>query len=242
MTTVVVFNVAREPAAAQVLADGRLVWPARKLPPGEDDHAALAVAVGLAASDLVGITLGQGDPGWAAARGTSEVVRVADVTVGDDDGATAAALAAAVAEVDGAELVVIGDSEHHPGLAPALAGYLGWPVVLAATSAVRIGSDVEATRRAGRVEETVSVPIPAVVAVAAATEESSPPGMKAMLAARRLPVRDVTAADLGIAAVPAFEPTLTSLPSSTTARLIGGDPLQAATELVKALRAEGVLE
>jgi electron transfer flavoprotein beta subunit len=242
MTTVVVFNVAREPAAVQVRADGSLVWTARKLPPAEDDHAAVAVAARLAdASELVGITLGQGDPGWAAARGTSRVVRVGDVTVGDDDAATARVLAAAVAQVGEAALVVIGDSEHHPGIAPALAGHLGWPVVLGAASATRVAGDVEVMRRTAGVEEAVLVRLPAVVAVAATAEETTPPGMKAMLAARRLPVQELSAADLGIVDVAVLEPSGTRLPSSTTAQLFEGDPVRATTELVKALRAEGVL-
>lgn len=242
MTTVVVFNVAREPAAAQILADGRVVWPARKLPPAEDDHAALAVAVGLAGGgDLVGITLGQGDPAWAAARGATQVIRVGDVWIGDDDAATAAALAAAVRQVAGATLVVIGDSEHHPGLAAALGGHLGWPAILATTRARRVGAEVEAARRVGAAEETISFPLPAVVVVVAESEETSPPGMKAMLAARRQPVREVTTAELGLAAVAPLEPTSTRPPTSTAARLIDGDPQRAATELIRVLRAEGVL-
>lgn len=242
MTTVVAFNVAREPAAARILADGSVIWPSRKLPPAEDDHAALSAAVVLAdGGELVGVTLGQGDPVWAAARGTTRVLRISDVVVGDDDSATAAALAAAVAEVDGADLVVLGDSEHHPGLAPALAGHLGWPCVLAAAAAARVGEGVEVTRRIGGVEETISARLPVVIAIVAEGEETSPPGMKTMLAARRLPVLDLVATDLTLEPVPPLEPVQTRPPSSAAARLFDGDPQQAVGELIKALRSEGVL-
>lgn len=242
MTTVVAFNIAREPAAAQVLAHGGLTWTARKLPPAEDDHAALSVSVALAGDgELIGVTLGQGDPSWALARGASQVVRISDVLVGDDDAATAAALAAAVRQVVDANLVVIGDSEHHPGIAPVLAAHLGWPLVLGVSGAATRDERVEVTRHRGAIDETISIALPAVIAVVAEAEESQPPGMKAMLAARKRPVQEVTAADLELTAGPPLEPVRTRLPEVTTARLMGGDAHQAAAELVKALRAEGVL-
>lgn len=242
MTTIVAFNIAREPAAAQVLAHGGLTWTARKLPPAEDDHAALSVSVALAGdSELIGVTLGQGDPSWALARGATQVVRIGDVMIGDDDAATAAALAAAVRQVVDANLVVIGDSEHHPGIAPVLAGQLGWPVVLAVSAGTTRDGSVEITRHRGVLDETISIALPAVIAVVAESEESQPPGMKAMLAARKRPVQEVTAADLGLTSGLPLEPVRTRLPEVATARLMGGDAHQAATELVKALRAEGVL-
>jgi hypothetical protein len=65
MTTVVVHTWARDPGNALVRPDGTVEWRSTKLVPGEDDPAAVSVALGIASArddELVAVTFGDADP------------------------------------------------------------------------------------------------------------------------------------------------------------------------------------
>ncbi|MBU4214225.1 MAG: electron transfer flavoprotein subunit alpha [Actinobacteria bacterium] len=241
MTTAAAYTWSRDPGSAHVSADGTVTWPAAKLTPGEDDHAALAVAVAIGGSEgVVGVTLGAGDASWALARKATRAIVVSDAPLGDDDAATGAVLAAAARRAGADDVVVVGDSEAHPGVAPAVAGHLGWPIMLGVTSAQRIDGRVHVTRQVAGVEETVAITPPVVLGVTAVSVERSAPGMKEMLAARKRPVEKVTVAELGLEQRAALHPTTTRCPEATRARIFDGDPDRAAADLVAFLRSEGV--
>lgn len=249
MTTVVVHTWARDPGNALVRPDGTLEWRSAKLAPGEDDPAAVATAVAVAAArggDAVALTLGDGDPSWALARGATRAVVIADAEVGAgelelDEAGVAGLLAAGVRAVEGADVVVIGDSEAHPGVAGALAGQLGWSAVLAA-SQVQVTSDgLEVVRRVAEGVQTLLVTPPVVIGVRADQAESRAPGMKEQLAARKRPVQKLAVAELDVTAAPQVEVESTRLPSTQGARLFDGSPQEAAQALVAALRSEGAV-
>lgn len=244
MTTVVVHTWARDPGNALVRPDGTVEWRSTKLVPGEDDPAAVSVALDIASArgtELVALTLGDADPSWALARGAARSVLVADAAVDEDEAAVAALLAAAVRTVDGVDVVVIGDSEAHPGVAATVAGLLGWPVVLGVSTA-RWGEDaLEVDRRVAEGVQTLAVPAPAVVAVRADQAESRAPGMKEQLAARKRPVQRVPVADLEVPSTVARSVAGTRVPATQGARLFDGSPQEAARALVGALRSEGAV-
>lgn len=243
MKVVAVYSWARDVGSALVHADGTVTWRSTKTAPGEDDHAVLAVARALAEAgqgEAVGLMLGEGDASWALARGLGATVRVADAPALEDESATAAVLAAAVERIGGVDVVVVADSEEHPVVGVALAARLGRPVLAGVLSATLVDGRVEARRRTGAGEETVAVPVPAVLVVAAEGSEPRAPGMKELLAARKRPVEVVPCAELGVT-VADVEVRSATVPEVTGARLFEGDPTTAARELVAALRSEGVL-
>jgi electron transfer flavoprotein beta subunit len=245
MRTVVAYAWAPDPGNAVVRDDGSVDWRDTKSTAGDDDPAAVAVGKQLAdGGELVGLTIGAGDASWALARGVESAVQVTDAPRLTDEAGTASILAAGVRTIsaDGAvDVVVIGDSERHPGVVPALAGLLGWPALVAVTSATVTGGVVEAVRTVGDVEETVSITPPLVLGVAAASAESRTPGMKELLAARKRPVRKVTLAEIGAVITSPLVERGTRRPPAAAARVFTGDATAAAAQLVAALRAEGVL-
>ena len=241
---VAVYKWARDPEDAAVRADGSVDWRGARMTAGEDDPAVLAAArdiVAATSGTVVGLAIGDGDATWALARGVESAVTVPDAPFLADNAATAAVLAAAVRSIGDVDVMCIGDAEGYPGVAPALAGALGWPCLLGVASATADGSRLVVSRRVGDNEQTVSVATPAVLGVAAAGAEKAAPGMKEVLAARKRPVTTVPLADLGIAAAGDLEVRSSRVPQGGSARIFDGDATAAATQLVAALRAAGVL-
>lgn len=244
MRIVVVYKWARDPEDAAVRADGSVDWRGAKMTAGEDDPAVLEVGRALAAATggtVVGLTIGDGDATWALARGVEQAVSVPDAQIAADNASTASILAAAVRSIGDVDIVVIGDAEAYPGVAPALAAQLGCPALLGVAAATVEAGRLVASRRTGDLEQTVSLPLPAVLGVAAAGAEKQQPGMKEVLAARKRPVTAVPLASLGIPAAAALDSRSTRAPEAGSARMFDGDPTTAADQLVAALRADGVL-
>jgi electron transfer flavoprotein beta subunit len=239
LKTIVIYKWARATASASVRRDGQVDWGTAKMAASDDDPAALDTAKALAGpgGEVVGLTIGDGETAWVLARGVDSAYTAPGVGPLTDNAATAGALASAVRQIGLPDAVVIGDSGADPGVAAALAAHLGWPVLLGVGSAEAVDGAIVARRRAGNAVETVSVPVPAVLGVAAVGEEARPPGMMETIKARKKPVTELTveAPAEGVAA------TGTRLPDRSGARLFEGDPDDAAAQLVAALRGDGVL-
>jgi electron transfer flavoprotein beta subunit len=241
MKIIVVFKWLRNPQDARVGSDGSVDWGGAKMSPNDDDPAAVAAARGLG-GEVVGLTVGDGDLAWAAARGAASTVVVTDARTEVDSAATGAILAGGVKRIGGADLVLIGDSAWDYGVVAALAGQLGWPALANVVSVVAEGERWRVTRRIGTVTQVVEVAGPAVLAVAASRAEQQVPGMKEVLAARKKPVTRLTVADLGFSRAAAVVSRGTRLPDVAAAKLFdGADPEAAAAQLVAALRTDGVL-
>lgn len=240
---VIVYKWARNPADAVVRADGSLDWRNARMAVGEDDPAALAVARQLVESsgdELIGLTIGDGDASWALARGVEQAFSVTDAPSLTDNAATAAIIAAGVRRIGDVDVVVIGDAEQEPGVAAAVAGALGWPGMVGLRTATVQDGRLLAVRRVGQEQQTIALPVPAVLGVAAEADVDRPPGMKELLAARKRPMTRLTLAELGVetddvASVGFHKPAM------APARVFDGAPTEAAAQLVAALRAEGVL-
>lgn len=244
MKAVVVFKWLRNPEDARVGSDGSVDWRAAKMAVSDDDPAAAVVANAVAAvgGECVGLTLGDGDASWAAARGASSTVVVTDAEPCANSAATAAIMAAGVRSIGGVDVVLIGDSAWDRGVPVALAGLLGWSVLADVESAAVEGDRLRVTRKFGDGTQVVDVARPVVLAVAASRAEQHAPGMKEILAARKKPVTKVTMTELGVEPDTAVTSRGTQFPATTAARVIdGADPVAAAAQLLAALRSEGVL-
>jgi electron transfer flavoprotein beta subunit len=243
MKCVIAFKWAKNPQDARVSADGAVDWRAAKMVATDDDAAAVVVARDLAAGDeLVGLTVGDGDVAWAAARGASSTMSVADVEPNADSAVLGEVLAAGVRRIGGADIVIIGDGVWDQMVAMSLAGQLGWAALAGVVSATAEGDRLHVTRKSGTGTEVIEVGTPVVLAVAARRAEDKPPGMKDVLTARKKPLEKVTMADLGVTSVGGVTVRGTALPEAADARIFdGADPEGAVEQLMTALRSEGVL-
>ncbi|MDR1634514.1 MAG: hypothetical protein LBS27_06275 [Bifidobacteriaceae bacterium] len=240
MKAIVIYKWARATASARVRESGEVDWGAAKMTAGDDDPAALDVAKAIAGADgdVVGLTIGDGEAAWALARGVATAFTAPQVGPLADESATAGALAQAVRQLGEVDAVVIGDDPAHPGVAPALAAHLGWPVVLAVGSAALSGDGrVVITRKAGAEVETISLVTPVVLGAVAAGEEARPPGMMETIKARKKPIGELSVA----APAEAVTSTQTRRPARSGAKLLGGEPAEAAAALVTELRGDGLL-
>ncbi len=244
MKIVVVYKWARDPEDAAVRGDGSVDWRGAKMAAGEDDPAVVAVGLAVASASgggVVGLTIGDGDPSWALARGLEQTVSVADVPSLADNAATADVLAAAIRWIGEVDVVVIGDAEAYPAVPAVLAGVLGWPVLLGASTATFTDDRLIATRRLDGRDQTISLGVPAVLGISAASAEKQAPGMKEILAARKRPVTPVSLADLATGQLDRLESRATRAPEVGSAHIFEGGPETTARQLVDALHADGVL-
>lgn len=243
MKAVLAFRWAKNPQDARVSAEGAVDWSGAKMAVSDDDAAAAEVARDLLGEDeIVGLTAGDGDVSWAAARGASRTVCLTDLLPDPDARVTGDALAAGVDHVGDVDIVLIGDGQWDPMVPASLGARLGWLTFGGVVSAAREGQGLRVTQQTSAGTQIVDVAPPVVLAVRARRVEKQSPGMREVLAARKKPVEKLTAAALGAAAPGRVVPRGTALPQSTPVRVIdGADPAAAAEQLVRALRSEGVL-
>lgn len=244
MKILVVFKWSQDPQDARVSADGAVDWQGVRMSANDDDPAAMAVARDIASPDgeIVGLTIGDGETAWAAARGASSTVVVSDARTNADSAVTGAVLAAGVRRAGDVDVVVIGDSAWDYGVVASLAGQLGWPALANVLSVEKRDGALRATRKIGSGTQIVDVTGPAVLAVVANRAEQEIPGMKAVLAARKKPVDTIGLADLAIDPPVVVSSRGTKLPDVPPAQIIdGSDPKAAAGRLMAALHAENVL-
>jgi electron transfer flavoprotein beta subunit len=121
-----------------------------------------------------------------------------------------------------------------------VAELLGWPcaswimeeAVDADGKTVRVGRQVEGGL------EVFDLPLPAVVSAQKGLNEPRYPTLKGIMGAKKKEIKDVKAADLGIAPEPPALAVvkLEALPPRPPGRIIPGEPAEAVKELVRALR------
>ena len=196
MTVVVAYKYAANPQDASVAADGNVNWSRAKSTVSEYDP---ALSKGLARA----VVVADGDaPTWNATK-------------------VASALAELVKGVDGADILLTGDSSVDEGariVSALAAGYLGWPCFQGVASVAKTAEGYEITQNVPGGTRTVAVSGPVVVAAAKpfATAEVSPADVEVTVTGRAKP--DSKARKNQILAGP-----------------------DAAAQLIAALRSEGVL-
>ncbi|MGN0078370.1 MAG: hypothetical protein ACI36V_06265 [Coriobacteriales bacterium] len=242
MKSAVVFKWARDPQDARVSVDGELVWGNAKLAATDDDIAAMDAALAAAGDDeVVGVTVGDGKPDWAAARGAARTVLVENPAQDADAAPLARQVAAAIRGIEGVEFAAVGDSDWSPAFVSALAGELGWNTAAGVIACEPVEGGVRATCKGAGESRVIELPFPAFIAAKALSKEANPPGMKQTLAARKKPVDKLEAEELSSAGE-SLTAVRTVLPESTGAQMFDAQDLDAACKgLADALRNEGVL-
>ena len=243
MKSAVIFKWSFDPVDAKLSSANVVEWGNAKFSPSDDDPAAIAVARSISSEeDIVGVTVGSGKPDWAAARGAATTLKVNDEPDSVDGSATAEVLAKAVERIGDVDAVIIGDSDWKYSVVSALAGKLGWLALANVVDCAVAGDHLEVTCKDARGSRVISAQPPVLLAAKALEKETNPPGMKQMLAARKKPVEEVSASDLGVTdAAGAAELRETVLPEQTGAQMFEGSAEEASEALVKALRADGLL-
>ncbi|MCB2175311.1 MAG: electron transfer flavoprotein subunit beta/FixA family protein [Actinomycetales bacterium] len=193
---------------------------------GLDEYAVdQAVRLRRARERVVAVTMGPRGARAAVTRalqmGADEGIVVSDEALaGADVLTTAAVLAAAVRSVGDADLVVCGMSstDGGSGVVPVLvADLLGWACAGHAAAVELDGGRVTIQRDDPDARRTLVAPLPAVVSVTDLSGEPTYPSFKAILAARRRPVREVGLSELGLG-------TPSTAPGTRTVSAVEADP------------------
>ena len=200
--------------------------------------------------ELVGISVGDAQVSSSMAkkaalsRGFDRALVVADDAVRDLNAtAVAGALAALVRKVDGANILLTGDSsidESAKMMSALVAGYLGWPCFQEVSAVEANGNGWTITQATASGTRTIAVDGPVVVAVTTDAATVKVPGMKDVLQAGKKPMDTVALADLGVEPI-SVEVTgrLRPVAQERKKEILSGD--DAAVKLVEALRNAGVL-
>lgn len=253
MTVVVAYKFAANPQDALVGADGVVDWSRAKVAVSEYDPVAVALARQLAdaqGSEVVGVSVGTSAVASSAAkkaamsRGADRgIVLADDATESWNATQVAAALAALVRRVEGAQILITGDSSVDEGnrmMGSLVAGYLGWPCFQDVCGVEKTASGYAITQVIAGGTRRIEVEGSVVVSASSDALEVKPPSMKEILAAGKKPVEEVAVADIELPQVGASV-TARRKPAAVDRKhqIFAGD--DAAAQLVAALRAEGVL-
>jgi electron transfer flavoprotein beta subunit len=121
-----------------------------------------------------------------------------------------------------------------------VAELLGWPCAswIMEEAVDEAGKTIRAGRQMEGGLEIFDLPLPAVVSAQKGLNEPRYPTLKGIMGAKKKEIKDVKAADLGIApGAPAISVMkLEALPPRPPGRIIPGEPAEAVKELVRALR------
>ena len=200
-----------------------------------------------AGDEVVAVTLGPERAKEALrsclAMGADRAIHVSDPAFEGADTLTAARALAAVVRLERPELVLTGRQaiDDDMGVTGAqVAEILEWPclswimeeAVDEGGKAIRIGRQVEGGL------EIFDLPLPAVASAQKGLNEPRYPTLKGIMGAKKKEIKEVKAADVGMAAEPPVLSVvkLESLPPRPPGRVIQGEPAEAVKELVRALR------
>jgi electron transfer flavoprotein beta subunit len=179
------------------------------------------------------------------AMGCDRAIHVNDPTLAEADTLGAARALAAVIKQEQPQLVLCGRQaiDDDMGAVPAqVAEVLGWPGAYWIMEEA-VDADGKTVRAARQVEgglEVFDIPLPAVLSAQKGLNEPRYPTLKGIMGAKKKEIKELKAADLGLAAAPPQLSlvALETLPPRPPGRVIPGDVPAAVKELVRALREE----
>ena len=177
------------------------------------------------------------------AMGCDRAIHLNDPAWKDADTLATAKALAAVIKQEAPQLVLCGRQaidDDMGAMAAQLAELLGWPCAywIMEEAVDADGKNVRAARQMEGGIEVFDLPLPAILAAQKGLNEPRYPTLKGIMGAKKKEIRDVKAADLGLAAEPAQLSIvgLEALPPRPPGRVIQGDVPTAVKELVRALR------
>lgn len=221
----------------------------------EYDRNAIAEACDIASlfddGEPVGVTFGTADSKAslkdALSRGLSEVYWVkSELAAGADGWLTSKCLAEAIRCIEDVQVVVCAEGASDTfarQTAPRIAAVLGVPVVTSVMEAAISGEKIIAKRRLDDCIETVEVQLPVVLGILPEIIQAPIPGLKAIMAASKKPVTELSAEDFadGKRSCVKVVETKGSTVDRKCIRIEEDDPAAGAKALVAALLKEGVL-
>lgn len=253
MSVVVAYKYAANPQDASVGADGTIDWSRAKPEISEYDPVAIQLGRNVADAqdtELVGISVGTSAVAHkmttrnALSKGLDRALLFGDDTVATwSSTKVASALASMVVQIDGADLLITGDSSIDDGakMTSALAaGFLGWPCFQEVTGLEKTDEGYEVIQSIPGGTRTISVTGPVVIAATPEAVVAKNPSMKEMLAAAKKPVDTVEEADLDLTEAP-ISVTGVAKPETKVRKNVLLNGSDAAVQLVEALRADGAL-
>jgi electron transfer flavoprotein beta subunit len=179
----------------------------------------------------------------ALAMGCDRAIHVNDPALAGADTLTTARALAAVVKQEAPQLVLCGRQaidDDAGAVGAQLAEVLGWPcaswimeeTVDGDAKNIRVGRQVEGGL------EVFDIPLPAVLSAQKGLNEPRYPTLKGIMGAKKKEIKDVKAADLGLASTtPELSiAALEALPARPPGRIIPGDVKDAVKELVRSLR------
>ena len=177
------------------------------------------------------------------AMGADRALHLNDPAWENADSLTVARSLAAVIKQEAPQLVLFGRQaiDDDMGAVPAqVADLLGWPCAswIMEETISDDGKSVRAGRQVEGALEVFTIPLPCVLSAQKGLNEPRYPTLKGIMGAKKKEIKDVKAADLGLAAAGAqlLVVTLEALPPRPPGRIIPGEPAQAVKELVRSLR------
>ena len=181
----------------------------------------------------------------ALAMGADRAVLVQDAALAEaDSGAVARVLAAAVGQME-YDLILAGQTAIDDGagqVAARLAERLGLPQANVVTKLEVDGGKAQAHREADGGTEVLEVSLPALITAQKGLNEPRYPSLKGVMAAKKKELKTLSLADLGLSAgdiAPQVKVKSLALPAARKGgKVLGGEPAEAAKELVRCLREE----
>ncbi len=140
----------------------------------------------------------------ALAMGADEAVMITDdALAGSDAQGTAYALAEALKTLTDCNLIIFGamSTDAQTGLVPAAVGdQLGLPVLTGLSKLEFVDGSLSVRRQTDDGYVALSCPLPAVVSVAKGINEPRYPSLKGIMGAKKKPLEEKSAGDLGLSA------------------------------------------
>ncbi len=253
MAVVVAYKYAANPQDASVGADGLVDWSRTKATVSEYDPVAIQVGRNVAAAagvEVVGISVGTSVVSSSMAKKSAMAKGLDRGLIVVDESApewnvtkVASALAGLSRKVEDADLIITGDASIDDGTqmtSALIAGFLGWPCFQEVTDIVKTEAGYSITQMIDGGTRTVEISGPVVIATTPDAVVPKSPSMKELLAAGKKPVEQVDVEDLEL--VDARVSVVGhSRPESTARKNQVFTGVDAAGQLVAALRADGVL-
>jgi len=177
------------------------------------------------------------------AMGADRALHLCDPAWENADSLTVARALAAVIKQEAPQLVLFGRQaiDDDMGAMPAqVADLLGWPCAswIMEETISEDGKSVRAGRQVEGALEIFTIPLPCALSAQKGLNEPRYPTLKGIMGAKKKEIKDVKAADLGLAADGAqlLVVALEALPPRPPGRIIPGEPAEAVKELVRSLR------
>ncbi|WP_124054224.1 electron transfer flavoprotein subunit beta/FixA family protein [Arcanobacterium ihumii] len=209
MTVVVAYKYAANPQDTAVSAEGVVDWSRAKSGVSDYDPVAISLGRNLADSlgeELVGVSVGTAEVASSKAtkaamsRGFDRGILLADdETAKWNSTRVAKALANLVAGIEGAEILITGDSSVDEGarmMSALVAGFLKWTCFQDVVSVEKTDGGFAVTQQVSGGTRTIHVDGPVVISATSDALTPKVPSMKEILAAGKKPVEVIPTVDV----------------------------------------------